>query len=365
MRKTKMKAVIFAGGVGTRMWPLSRRKTPKQFAKIINNQSTLQLTVDHLRPEFSWENIYLSTNKKYLKIIKKQLPRVPLSNIIAEPERRDLAPAVGYLCTILSKGSSDQPFVILWSDHIRRKVANFKKALMVGEKLIHQNPNRFVFMGEKPQFANQNLGWIQTGEKIGALDGMAVYRFRSWHYRPSLKQAEKYFNDKHWFWNTGYWVVTPRFVLKQYQRFKPVMYQKLLRLQESCGTKRHAKELKKIYPTMEKISFDDAILSRVEPEKAIVLGCDFGWADIGTWEALKVVLQKDPQQNLVKGNVYLYNCQDMMVYNYTPQLLTAINLQGMVIVVTDDVILVCSEESMKEIKKVVENFEGTEKEKYT
>ncbi len=359
-----MKAVIFAGGVGTRMWPLSRKKTPKQFAKIINHQSTLQLTVKHLRPEFDYENIYISTNKKYREIIAKQLPRVPAKNIIGEPERRDLAPAVGYLCAILAKEAPDQPFVILWSDHIRKKLANFKKALRVGQKLILENPRRFVFMGEKPDFANQNLGWIQTGRKIQSIDGVSVYQFKSWHYRPSLKEAKKYFQDKHWFWNPGYWVVTPRFVLEQYRRFIPKMYQKLLKLQDSYGTKRHARELEKTYPTMEKISFDDGILAKVEPEKAVVLGCDLGWADIGTWEALKEVLQKDPRHNLLRGKVYLYNCQDMMVYNYTPQLVTAINLSGMVVVNTKDVILICPEESMKEIKKVVEGLEGTKKEKY-
>lgn len=365
MKKIKMKAVIFAGGVGTRMWPLSRKKTPKQFEKIIDNQSTLQLTIKHIRPEFDYKNIYISTNQKYVKIIRKQLPSVPSKNIIAEPERRDLAPAVGYLCSILAKENPHQPFVILWSDHLKRRVANFKKALRVGQKLILENPNRFIFIGEKPGFANQNLGWIQTGKKIKTMEGMPVYQFKSWHYRPAVETAKKYFQDKHWFWNPGYFVVTPKFVLEQYQRFLPKMYQKILKLKESYGTKEHPKFLNKIYPTMEKISFDDGILAKVEPEKAVVLGCDLGWADIGTWEALKEILQKYPKQNLIKGHVHLHNCQDFMVYNFTPQLITAINLEGLVVVNTNDVLLICHERAMKEIKKIVESFKGTEKEKYT
>lgn len=365
MSKTKMKAVIFAGGVGTRMWPLSRQKTPKQFEKIINNQSTLQLTVKHLRPEFEYKNIYISTNKKYQAIIKKQLPKIPAKNIIGEPVRRDLAPAVGYLSAILAKEDPSQPFVILWSDHLRRKVASFKKVLQAGKKLIEENPRRFVFIGEKPTFPNQNLGWIQTGKKIKNVSGFPAYKFKSWHYRPSIELAKKYFQDKHWFWNPGYFVVTPQFVLEQYQRFLPKMYQKLMKLQATLGTKKHQKELNKIYPTTEKISFDDGILAKVEPEKAVVLGCDLGWADIGTWEALKEYLQKTPKTNLLKGNVHLQNCQDLMIYNYTDQLVAAIDVQGMVIVCTDDVILVCPESSMKQIKKLVESFQGTEKEKYT
>ena len=365
MKKLKMKAVIFAGGVGTRMWPLSRKKTPKQFEKIIDNQSTLQLTVQHLRPEFDFKDIYISTNKKYKGTIKKQLSKIPSKNIIGEPERRDLAPAVGYLCAILAKEDPNQPFVILWSDHIRKKLVNFKKALAAGLELILENPNRFIFMGEKPHFANQNLGWIQTGKKIKKARGIDVYEFKSWHYRPSAELAKKYFKDKHWFWNPGYWAVTPKFVLEQYKRFLPKMHKQLMTLQVSYGTKKHELELEKIYPLMEKISFDDGILEKVEPEKAVLLACDLGWADIGTWEALKELLQKNPKQNLIRGNVYLYNCQDLMVYNYTPQLVTGINLEGMVVVNTGDVLLICPESSMKEIKKVVEAFEGTEKENYT
>ncbi len=360
----KMKAVIFAGGVGTRMWPLSRKKTPKQFEKIIEDQSTLQLTVKHLRPEFAYENIYISTNQKYREIIQRQLLKIPARNIIVEPERRDLAAAVGYLCAILAKENPDQAFVILWSDHIRRQVANFKRAIAVGQKLIQADPNRFIFMGEKPQFANQNLGWIKTGQRLTSLSGLPVLAFKAWHYRPSVSQAEKYFRDPSWFWNPGYWVVTPRFVLEQYQRFMKEMYQQLLKLQRSYGSAEHQQDLRQIYPKMEKISFDDAILAKVEPEKAVVLGCDLGWADIGTWEALKEFLQKTPTQNLIKGNVYLHNCRDLMVYNYTSQLVTAVDLSGLVVVATDDVILICPEKSMKQIKQVVETFEGTKKEKY-
>ena len=113
-KASNMKAVIFAGGVGTRMWPLSRKQTPKQFEKIINDQSTLQLAVNRLRPEFNWDDIYISTGNQYTSIIKKQLPQIPKKNIIGEPVMKDVAPAVGYLMAILAKKFPQDPVVILW-----------------------------------------------------------------------------------------------------------------------------------------------------------------------------------------------------------------------------------------------------------
>ena len=181
-----MKAVIFAGGVGTRMWPLSRVHSPKQFEKMVDSKSTLQLTVGRLRPQFDWKDIYISTGMQYLSLVKKQLPKIPASNIIGEPEMRDVAAAVGYLASIVAKQENDKPMVILWSDHLMKKVNLFRNALQVGGEYISQNQDKILFIGQKARFANQNLGWIQMGKKISNTNGFKVYKFKSFHYRPNI-----------------------------------------------------------------------------------------------------------------------------------------------------------------------------------
>lgn len=364
-KKIEMKAVIFAGGVGTRMWPLSRERTPKQFERVIDNKSTLQLTIERLRPDFAWKDIYISTGARYISIVKKQLPKVPSSNIIGEPEMRDVAGAVGYLSAIIAKTLPDEPFVILWSDHLMEKVDVFRKVLRVGGEFIRRNKDKFLFIGQKPRFANQNLGWIETGKQVEKIDGFNIYQFKSWKYRPNIQLARQFFKSSHHVWNPGYWIVTPRFVLEQYRRFMPVMYKKIIKLQQSFGTKEHKKQLEKIYPTFEKISFDDAILEKLEPKKAVVLAADFGWSDIGTWQALKEALQKSAIDNVTKGKVFLYEAEDNLVYNYTNQLITAIEVNGLVVVNTDDVLLICSKESMKSIKKVVNKFKQSKYKRFT
>ncbi|AKM79366.1 MAG: Mannose-1-phosphate guanylyltransferase [Candidatus Beckwithbacteria bacterium GW2011_GWB1_47_15] len=365
MEKSSLRAVIFAGGVGTRMWPLSRKKTPKQFERIIGDLSTLQLAVGRLRPETPWENIYVSSGEAYSPLIRKQLPQLPKQNLIAEPKMRDVAPAVGYLMAILAKEDPDGPVAILWSDHLLKKVKTFKTILASGAKYVSDHKGKIVFIGQKPRFANQNLGWIKFGQKESQINGFSLKQFKAWHYRPGQDQAEKYFASRHYAWNTGYFIVNPSFVLSQYQKHLPQMYSKLVELQVSYGTPTHQKKLEKIYPAFKKISFDDAILAKLSPQKAVVLSADLGWSDIGTWEALKEALQTSPNQNLTRGRVVCFNSKNSLVYGFTDQLVTAIDVKGMVVVVTSDAVLVCPQESIPEIKKMLASFVKTKLERYT
>lgn len=362
---TSMKAVIFAGGVGTRMWPLSRKKSPKQFEKIVGDKSTLQLAISRLRPEFDWHDIYISTGQQYVDIITSQVPQLPKDHILAEPEMRDVAAAVGYVASILSKKSPEQPFAILWSDHLIKKVEVFKNMLQMGGKYIAKHPDKILLIGQRARFPTQNLGWIEQGKLVTNFQGFKIHRFKRLHYRPPLKVAKKYFESPQYSWNPGYFIATPKFLLNQYQRFMPDMYQALSRLKHSYGTKTHHATLNRIYAKLEKISFDNAILERLEPDTAMVAATDMGWADIGAWEALKEALQESRSENITHGKTFTHNTKNSLIYNYTNKLTTTIDLEGMLVIVTDDVVLVCPEDSVPEIKKVVKGFESTANDKYT
>lgn len=359
------RVVIFAGGIGTRMWPLSRKSTPKQFEKIIGDKSTLQLAVERIRPEIKDENIYISTGQQYVDLVATQLPHIPKVNIVGEPEMRDVAPAVGYLMSILAKSDPTGPVAILWSDHLVENTQLFKSAIHAGAEYLVDHPNRFVFLGQKPRFANQNLGWIEQGEKIEDKSGFPVHRFVSWHYRPSPDKATEYFQDGKHSWNPGYFLVTPKFALEQYREHAPQLYEKLIELQQTYGTKDHRQNLQAIYPTLEKISFDDAVLVKTKPDQAVVLTLDLGWSDIGTWEALKEAIQADQEANITQGTVVPFQTKNSVVYSYTKQLVATIGLTGMVVVVTDDVVMVAPQEKIPEVKKMLATFEGTEKQRYT
>ena len=361
-----MKIVIFAGGVGTRLWPLSRKHTPKQFEKIVGDKSMLQIAVFKLFPEFKWEDVYVSTGKHYLDIVKDQLPALPLKNIIVEPEMRDVGPAVGLITSLFAKEDPNEPFALLWgSDHLVKNEELFRKVLRIAEKIVLKDSEKIVFIGQKPRFASQNLGYIEFGKQVKEIDNTPIFSFTGFKYRPQLALAEEFLKDGHHSWNLGYFVITPKFLWKLFEEFSPELYKQLKEIQKAYGTSSYEKVLTKIYPTIEKISFDNAILEKLDPSNALVLSVDMGWSDIGAWEALKEALSEKEDENVTKGKVMLEDSSDTLVFNFTDQLAVGIDLSSMLVINTGDVLLVCPKNSVPKIKKLVESLSGTEHEGLT
>lgn len=357
-----MKAVIFAGGVGTRLWPLSRKNSPKQFEKVFGDKSTLQLAVERLLPEFDWEDIYISTAEKYVSIVKSQLFHIDPSHIIGEPEARDVGPAVGLAMANLVKKFPNTPIVILWSDHLVKNTSLFRKLLSAASKTVEKDRNKLIFISQKPRFASQNLGWIEFGTTKLAADGFKFHEFKSFHYRPNLTDAEGFLSSGHHAWNLGYFVTTPAFLWQLFKLHQPEMYQVLVKISLSLGTDRYRKILDNLYKTLPKISFDNAVLEKITKNDAYVISENLGWSDVGAWEALKEALQSSPDQNVTSGKVLVTDCKDTLIYNYTNQLVTTIDLDGFLVINTQDVVLVCHKNSVPKIKKLVENMVNSENE---
>lgn len=355
-----MKVVIFAGGVGTRLWPLSRKNTPKQFERIVGDRSMLQIAVGKLFPLFDWKDIYISTGGTYKDLVLEQLPKLPKDNVIIEPEMRDVGPAVGLVTAIFAKKFPNEPFVILWgSDHLVKNEEVFRDALSSAGKLIEKDPNRIIFVGQKPRFASQNLGYIAFGDEVDSVGNVPVYSFTGFKYRPHLSTAERYLKDGHHAWNLGYFVTTPAFLWSLFEKHVPELHKDLLKIQKNVETDSYEKVLLEIYPHIEKISFDNAIPEKMDHKLGNVISVDIGWSDIGAWEALKEALSETADENVTKGKVMVEDSRDSLVFNYTDQLTVGIDLDEMLVINTDDVVLVCPKTSVPKIKKLVESLAGT------
>lgn len=361
-----MRIVIFAGGAGLRLWPISRKNSPKQFEPIIGDKSTLQLAVERVAPVYGLENIFIATNTNYVEIVRQQLKSIPDENIIIEPERRDLGPAVGLAMAHLARVGESEPVGILWSDNYIENVPRFIELLKAAESLINVDKADILFIGETPRFANENLGWIGLGEFAGHIDGLSYFNFKSLTYRPSLEQCRQMFDTGSYVWNTGFFVTTPAYIRNLYERYSPQLWDQLRAIEVTINTPDFLPTIKSVYPLMTSISFDDAILTHLDHERALVLHSDMGWSDPGTLYALKETLNPDTTANVTKGLVVDTSSRDCLVYNYEHgKLVVAVGLEGMIVVNTEDAILVVHKENIPLVKKVINGLQDTELESYS
>ena len=329
------------------MWPISRKNSPKQFGFLVGDKSTLQMAVDRVR-SFGIENVYISTNENYADIIKTQIPELPEKNILLEPVRRDLAAAVGLSLLRVKESGYDGTIAILWADHLMKNEDKFVEALNKGEGLIAENSNRFVFLGEKPRFANHNLGWIRLGNKKESNE----FEFLEWKYRPELEDCEKMFESGEWVWNPGYFIFNIDFVLDLYKELMPYMYDDLKKMSGDYG------KIKELYHTLEAISFDDAILEKIDKTQATVLKVDLEWSDPGTLYALKEAIEPDKHKNCEQGLVLSHNTTDSFICNEDrDKLIAVIGLEGMMVVNTKEALLVCHKDDVPEVKELLKKVE--------
>ncbi len=335
------------------MWPLSRKILPKQFIKMFYGKSTLRLAVERIEKTFGASNIIISTNEGYVSLVKDQIPQINASNIIGEPAKRDLAAAIGYSFIRLRKIGYSGPVAILWADHLMRNAPNFIDVLRKGELLVNENPERLVFIGETPRYAENNLGWIHLGKKID--DG--IFEYLEWLYKPSVEQCNKMFESGEWVWNPGYFVVDLNFVLGLYEKLLPEMYAKLLELELTVGTADEGVALNEIYPSLESASFDKAIIEKIPSEQALVLKTDMGWADPGTLYALKEALVGNEGGNYTKGLTYEMDTEDSVVINdEDSKLVATAGLKNMVVVNTKDVLLVVHKDDVVRVSDLVKEL---------
>ncbi len=323
--------------------------------------------MQRLTPEFKPEDIFIATGASYKDIVHKQLPTLPVANIILEPHKKDVGPAVAYAASYVSKMSTEnEPIVILWSDHIVKHQDKFKKILAASSKLIAKQSGKIIFIGQKSRFASENLGWIQYDKTIETVDGVEFRSFSGLKYKPPKEVAQKYFTSGKHCWNLGYFVTTPKNLISKFDEFAPEISSHLKIIQNSFGSKNYTEILDKEYAKIPEINFDNAILERLTDKDAYVVVEDIGWSDVGAWEALKEALEKSKSDTVTLGKVKLENSNDSLVYNYEPEkLVVGIDLDEILIINTKDALLVTRKTSVAKVKSMVESFKGTEHEDLT
>lgn len=359
-----LKIVIFCGGYGTRMWPMSRQKYPKQFQPLIGEKSFFQLAVERVKKGFPFKNIFFSVPAEQAHFIPKQIKEVRKENIIAEPERRDTLGAVAYATAFIAKKFPQSLMAAIWGgDHLVSNEKRFVRLLKLAYQVCLKE-DVLVKIDVKPEFPATSLGWVKIGKALGKIGGYTLYDFQNFVEKPNLKKAQEMFKKGGYLINTGYYVWRPVRILEFLKKYNFNCYAKIMKIQKAIGTPEEKMVTKKEYQQIEKTSIDFGLFEKLPPASFRVFCADIGWSDVGTWDLLYEKLARGQKENVVKGEVVNFGSKGNLVYLPKGKIAGVIGVENLIIVDTKDGLLVCKRGMGGEVKKLVEYLKKEGKIKY-
>lgn len=339
--------LIMAGGVGSRFWPRSRKHLPKQFLNIFGQQTMIQETVERVRDLIPPENILIITNKVQKALVEEQLPYIPKENVIAEPIGRNTAPCVGLAAKIISKKNNEAVFVTLPADHLINDRKTFLETLKSAIDFAYKSKGLITF-GITPTRPDTGYGYINFDKTEVEAEIHKVIRFVE---KPDQITAKTYLQSGNYFWNSGMFVWRTDVILNEISSYLPELAEGLDRLNNSIGTDQFDKALEVFFNSIKSISVDYGIMEK--SDKVYMIKGDFGWSDVGSWETVYELSEKDNNNNAVTGDVHINNTSNS--YIFSPSKFTSvIGLDSIVVIDTPDALLICDRDNVQDVKETVE-----------
>jgi mannose-1-phosphate guanylyltransferase len=360
-------AVILAGGRGTRFWPRSRTKTPKQLLNIVGKTTMLEQTVSRLAPLFPVSRQWVVTNSEQAAAVRKQMPRVPASHILAEPVGRNTAAAIGLAAAhLLHEGlgkENDAIMAVLPADHYIAKPAAYLRIVRAALHVAHA-AGSLVVLGIPPTRPETGYGYIERANtKAVDADGAPVFTVRQFTEKPALARAKKYVASGCYYWNAGmfFWRVST--FIGNLEQFLPKTYEALMTLAGEIGTPRYVRALERAYPKLENISVDYAILEnaarRSSTPSVFVLPAEVGWSDIGSWAAVYELMARKIGNNVSAGKFAAIDADGNFFWS-PRKFVGAIGVHDLVVVETEDALLLCPRDRAQDVGMLVKRLEAEE-----
>jgi mannose-1-phosphate guanylyltransferase len=345
-------AVVMAGGSGTRFWPLSRRRHPKQLLQLFGHGTLLEQAVERLLPLIPPARIYVYTNELVRNEVYRRLPQIPRAQIVAEPASRNTAPTLGVAAHEILRRDPQGVMVVIPADHVIARPAEFLRVLRAGCE-VAAKPGRSVVIGLKPTRPDTGFGYVRVSTRGVRVGGQEIYRVEKFTEKPPLKVARRYVASGRYLWNGGMFIWRASTLLENFARHQPRMADQLAHLAEAGGV-RSAETFRRLFPQFEKISIDYALMEKISDIHAVA--ADIGWNDVGSWAVVYGLSAKDKEANVRPARSLCLDSRGNMIVAKRSFVVT-VGVQDLVIVETEDALLVCAGEHSQEVGKAVQALE--------
>lgn len=349
-----MFGVIMAGGGGTRLWPKSRESFPKQMHALAGAKPLVQEMAERLNSIVGESNVYVITNSHHAKIMQNVMPGMA-ERIMVDPYRRDTAACIGLAAVYLSKVDPNAVMGNFAADHFIGKEEKFGEVLSAAEKLA--SAGHVVTIGLKPTGPETGYGYIEMGDPAETVGSRTIYQVRRFVEKPDLETAQGYLDAGNYLWNSGMFVWSIPTIFSLYQRHLPEMYEKLMRIRDTIGTRKEAEVVDREYESIERISVDYGIMEKLDD--ILVIPGDFEWNDIGSWATVCDISCKNDDGNAVQASHICLDTKDCLIIGTEGRLVATIGVQDLVIVDTDDALLICHKDRAQDVKKIVDKLKDS------
>lgn len=353
-------AVVLAGGRGTRFWPRSRTRTPKQLLNIVGNETMLEQTVARLRPLIPAERVWTVTNREQAAAVRKQVPRAARKRVLIEPKGLNTAVAIG-LAAIHARHAErgDALLAVLPADHYIAQPGEYRK-IVAAALDVARDPGRMVVLGIPPTRPETGFGYIERMGKPITAKGFTVFAVKRFTEKPSLPFAVEYVASGKYHWNAGmfFWRIST--FLENLKSFLPKTHRALEDLASLIGTRRYGIRLRAIYRELQNISVDYAVLEPATraagPPRVFVIPAEIGWSDIGSWAAVYELLAKKNGENVVAGEGQTLDASGNFLWAPS-KFVAAIGVRDLVVVETPDALLLCARDRAQDVAQIVKHLE--------
>ena len=355
-QKLDLVVVIMAGGVGTRFWPLSNDRKPKQFLNLFGDRTLLQMSLDRISGLVAPERVLVLTNKTFVSMVKDQLPEIPAENVIGEPMRRDTAAAVGLAAVLCRKRFGNPVIVTLTADHLIEPVDLFCKTLLSAARRA-ANENAIYTFGIEPTYPATGYGYLERGARItnedGNDEGVEHFQLLRFKEKPDLETARQYVESGRYYWNSGMFVWTADTILKEIEAHLVNHAKALSRIAPFDQTPEWDEALRVAFESVERVSIDFGVMEKAN--NVCCVASKFSWSDVGGWLALKDCLSRDEAGNCCRGESLTLDARDNLVFCEDPEeTVMMVGVKDLVIVRAGGKTLVVHKDRTEDIKKLVE-----------